>query len=72
MRFLDNHEICLYSSNLCSIYTLGGRKKFYYEFEDTFTEVLHLGGYRHYAFIMEGKTQQIRFRLFGNEKAGSK
>ena len=72
MRFLDNHEICLYSSNLCSIYTLGGRKKFYYEFEDAFCEVLHVGGYRRYAFVMEGKTQQIRLRLFGSGKAGEK
>lgn len=72
MRFLDNHEICLYSNNVCAIYTLGGREKFHYEFENTFREALHISGYRRYAFVIEDETQQIRLRLFGSGKAGEK
>lgn len=72
MRFLENHEICLYSNNVCAIYTMGGREKFYYEYDDNFCELLHVGGYRRYAFILEGETQQIRLRLFGSGKAGEK
>ena len=34
--------------------------------------MMHVKGYRNYAFVVEGKTQQVRFRLFGSGKAGEK
>lgn len=68
IRFLDNHEICMYDETQCAIYTLGGLEKFKYNFEEKIYEILHTGGYRNYAFILEGKTEQIRLKLFGAEK----
>lgn len=65
VRFLDNHEICLYNEKQCAIYTLGGLQKFQYEFEDEICEIIHTGGYRQYAFLLEGETEQVRLRLFG-------
>lgn len=65
IRFLDNHEICLYNEKQCTIYTLGGLQKFQYEFEDRLCEIIHTGGYRQYAFLLEGKTELVRLRLFG-------
>ena len=71
-QFLDNHEICLTSENACALYTLGGREKFYYEFENRLCAVTHVSGYRRYAFIMEGKTEQARLKLFDGKKTGDK
>ena len=71
-QFLDNHEICLTSENACALYTLGGREKFYYEFENRLCAVTHVSGYRRYAFVMEGKTEQARLKLFDGKKTGDK
>ena len=53
-QFLSNHEVCLTSENACALYTLGGREKFYYEFENRLCAVTHVSGYRRYAFVLEG------------------
>ena len=71
-QFLDNHEICLTSENACALYTLGGREKFYYEFENRLCAVTHVSGCRRYAFVMEGKTEQARLKLFDGKKTGDK
>lgn len=68
IRFLDNHEICLYNEKQCAIYTLGGLEKFQYEFEEEICEIIHTGGYRQYAFLLEGKTNQVRLKLFGKSE----
>ena len=65
IQFLDNHEICLYNEKQCAIYTLGGLKKFYYEFEREIREIMHSGGYRQYVFLLENETEQVRLKLFG-------
>ena len=70
VHFLDNHEICLRNEQQCSIYTLGGRRKFQYDFESSVYEILHTGGFRNYVFILDGKTEQARLKLFGD--AGDK
>ena len=70
IHFLDNHEICLTSSSMAAVYTMGGLKKFYYEFDEPLYYVMHVSGYRNYAFVMEGKTEMVRFKLFGSRKAG--
>ncbi len=64
--FLGNHEICLYSTQRCDIYTLSGSLKFSDEFEDEFMGIFHWRGYRSYVFLMEGETERVRLRLFGN------
>lgn len=70
--FLDNHEICLLNDNASAIYTMGGREKFYYEFENHVYMVKHVSGYRRYAFVLEGKTEQARLKLFDGKKTGDK
>ena len=70
--FLDNHEICLSGSNACALYTLGGLEKFYYEFENRLCAVTHVSGYRRYAFVLEGKTEQVRLKLFDAQNTGDK
>ena len=72
IQFLDNHEICLTSNSMAALYTMGGLEKFYYEFNEPLYHMMHIKGYRNYAFVVEGKTQQVRFRLFGSGKAGEK
>ncbi len=72
IQFLDNHEICLTSNSMAVLYTMGGLEKFYYEFNEPLYHMMHIKGYRNYAFVVEGKTQQVRFRLFGSGKAGEK
>lgn len=67
IRFLDNHEICLFDENQCVIYTLGGLEKFRYEFEQNICEILHVKGYRRYAFVLQDRTQEVRLKLFGKE-----
>lgn len=65
--FLDNHEICMDTANQCRIYTLGGRQKFTYEFEDdTISGIFHDRGYRNYTILKEGVTERIRLKLFGS------
>ena len=71
-QFLSNHEVCLTSENACALYTLGGREKFYYEFENRLCAVTHVSGYRRYAFVLEGKTEQARLKLFDGKKTGDK
>ena len=68
IRFLDNHEICLYNEKECAIYTLGGLQKFRYEFEQEICEIIHTGGYRRYAFLLDKETDQVRLKLFGKAK----
>ena len=34
-------------------------------FEENIYEILHTGGYRNYTFVLEGKTEQARLKLFG-------
>lgn len=70
--FLDNHEICLSSDTACALYTMGGREKFYDEFENRLCSIMHVSGYRRYAFVMEGKTEQARLKLFDMKKTGDK
>ncbi len=65
IRFLNNHEICLYNERECAIYTSGGLKKFQYEFEKEICGIIHTKGYRSYAFLLEGETDQIQLKLFG-------
>ena len=72
IHFLDNHEICLTSNSMAALYTMGGLKKFYYEFNEPLYHMMHVKGYRNYAFVVEGKTQQVRFKLFESRKAGEK
>ncbi len=64
--FLDNHEICIYNSSRCDIYSLSGSLKFNYEFDEPLVAVFHQSGYRHYEFLKEGVTEQIRLKLFGS------
>lgn len=68
IRFLNNHEICLRSEQRCEIYTLGGRKKFEYDFEKNIHEVLHISGLRNYMFILENETELARLKLFDSAR----
>ncbi|MCD8364414.1 MAG: DUF5711 family protein, partial [Clostridiales bacterium] len=62
--FLDNHEICLLNDTQCSIFTLGGLRKFSYEFEEEIRGFFHVRGFRNYAVLKENTTEMIRLRLF--------
>ncbi len=64
--FLDNHEICLCSSDRCDIYTLSGALKFSHEFDEEVMAVFHRKGYLRYVFLTEGVTQRVRLRVFGS------
>lgn len=63
IRFLQNHELCMYNQESCAIYTLQGKKKFSCDFDDPLYEVVHARGYRGYVFIMEGETLSVRLKL---------
>ncbi len=65
--FLNNHEICMFSANQCSIYTLGGLEKFTCQFEDDdVSGIFHDRGYRNYIILKENVTERIRLKLFGS------
>ena len=65
ISFLNNHEICMFTKNQCRIYTLGGLKKFSYEFEeDNISGIFHDRGYRNYIILKEGVTERVRLKLF--------
>ena len=73
LHIIHNHiSFCLTSNSMAALYTMGGLEKFYYEFNEPLYHMMHVKGYRNYAFVVEGKTQQVRFRLFGSGKAGEK
>lgn len=65
IQFLDNHEICLYNTHQCGIYTLGGLEKFTYEFADDIHGVFHDHGYRNYYIQKNNVTERARLKLFG-------
>ncbi len=64
--FLDNHEICLFSSDRCDIYTLSGSLKFSYEMANGLAAVFHARGYREYVLLEEDTTQRIRLKIFAS------
>lgn len=64
--FLDNHEICLFSSTECSLFTLGGLQKFTCEFEEEVSGFFHAGGFRNYVVLKENTTERIRLNLFSD------
>lgn len=64
VEFLSNDEICMYNDQECAIYTMGGLRKFHYEFDDDIYKVLHAGGWRKYILIREKETDRVRFKLF--------
>ncbi len=70
IQFLDNHEICLLSTDRCDIYTLSGELKFSHEFDDEVMAVFHRNGYRRYMILMEGSTERVRLKIFGNRFGG--
>ncbi len=59
--FLDNHEICLYNSSSCKIFTLSGLERFTASFEEDILGVFHERGFRRYLILKEGVTERIRF-----------
>ncbi len=61
--FLDNHEICLYNSNQCYIYTMSGQRKFVCNFDDEIMGVFRERGYRNYLILKEGVTEEIRLKI---------
>lgn len=65
--FLENHEICIQSSEQCEIFTLHGVKKFQSSFEGKKLQyVMSRNGVRNYLFLVEGETEQIRCRFFSS------
>lgn len=67
--FLENHEICIQSSEQCEIFTLHGVKKFQSSFEGKKLQyVMSRNGVRNYLFLVEGETEQIRCRFFSSAR----
>lgn len=64
IQFLDNDEIALYNNRECAIYTLGGRQKFKYEFEDDINGIYHESGFRQYIIMKSGETDRVCLKLF--------
>ncbi|MCC8141182.1 MAG: DUF5711 family protein [Lachnospiraceae bacterium] len=61
--FLDNHEICLYNSNQCYIYTMSGQRKFVCSFDEEILGIFRERGYRNYLILKEGVTEEIRLKI---------
>lgn len=67
--FLENHEICIQSSEQCEIFTLHGVKKFQSSFEGKKLQyVMSRNGVRNYLFLVEGETEQIRCKFFSSAR----
>ncbi len=64
--FLNNHEICLYSADQCTIYKLSGKLKFHYEFDETITGVFRGRGYLNYMILKQNETERVRLVLFAD------
>ncbi len=63
--FLDNHEICMYNSDQCEIYTLSGTLKFTGQFDDKVDAIFHRSGQLNYLLLTGEETQRIRLKIFG-------
>ena len=61
IEFLSNGEICIRNNTECSIYTVGGMRRFYYHFKEEIQKVIHRAG-RRYLFFMSDATEEIRLR----------
>ncbi len=64
--FLNNHEICLYSADQCTVYKLSGKLKFHYEFDENITGVFHGQGYLNYMILKQNETERVRLVLFAD------
>ncbi len=62
--FLNNHEICMYNSNECKIFTLRGLEKFAYTFDSDLAGIFCESGWRTYYILEEGVTKKVRLKLF--------
>lgn len=61
IEFLENNEICILNNQECSIYTLGGIRRFYYEFEEDIYKVIHQKGHQ-YMFLLSGYTEKVKLK----------
>ena len=61
IKFLENNEICILNNQECTIYTLGGIRRFYYEFKTDIFEVFHKRGHQ-YLFLMSEYTEKVRLK----------
>lgn len=68
IKFLDNHEVCLYSDTECSIFTLTGLEKFSYTFEETLVGVYRERGLRNYIIMKENTTERVRLKIGTEEE----
>lgn len=61
IEFLTNNEICILNEQECSIYTLGGIRRFYFDFEKDIHKVFHKRGHQ-YTFLMSGYTETVKLK----------
>lgn len=57
--FLENHEVCMLSDSRAYIYTLSGKRKFYYNFDDMIYYILSDRGITGYTFILKDFTEKV-------------